>query len=106
MYCDVRLFPGAARRALRLDLPGAQVEAILRDHDPVLRPHVAVPLDSGPRRRHRARPRQPLATRPPEEAGDPYLSRLSARARARQWASPGQRAAGPPPGGTAAYWRP
>jgi hypothetical protein len=30
---------------LRLDLPGAQVEVILRDHDLVLRPHVAVPLE-------------------------------------------------------------
>ena len=37
--------PAEARRALRLDLPGAQVEVILRDHDLVLRPHVAVPLD-------------------------------------------------------------
>jgi hypothetical protein len=30
---------------LRLDLPGAQVDVILRDHDLVLRPHVAVPLE-------------------------------------------------------------
>ncbi|HEV8220314.1 MAG TPA: AbrB/MazE/SpoVT family DNA-binding domain-containing protein, partial [Streptosporangiaceae bacterium] len=37
--------PAEARRALRLDLPGAQVEVILRDHDLVLRPHVAVPLE-------------------------------------------------------------
>jgi AbrB family looped-hinge helix DNA binding protein len=37
--------PAEARRALRLDLPGAQVEVILRDSDLVLRPHVAVPLD-------------------------------------------------------------
>jgi len=29
----------------RGDLPGAQVEVILRDHDLVLRPHVAVPLE-------------------------------------------------------------
>ena len=36
--------PAQARRALRLDLPGAQVEVILRDHDLVLVPHVAVPL--------------------------------------------------------------
>jgi bifunctional DNA-binding transcriptional regulator/antitoxin component of YhaV-PrlF toxin-antitoxin module len=36
--------PAEARRALRLDLPGAQVEVVLRDHDLVLRPHVAVPL--------------------------------------------------------------
>ena len=34
-----------ARRALRPDLPGAQVEVILRDHDLVLRPYVAVLLD-------------------------------------------------------------
>jgi AbrB family looped-hinge helix DNA binding protein len=37
--------PAEARRALRLDLPGAQVEVILRDHDLVLRPHVAIPLE-------------------------------------------------------------
>jgi hypothetical protein len=37
--------PAEARRALRLDLPGAQVEVVLRDHDLVLVPHVAVPLD-------------------------------------------------------------
>ena len=37
--------PAEARRALRLDLPGAQVEVILRDHDLVLLPHVAVRLD-------------------------------------------------------------
>jgi AbrB family looped-hinge helix DNA binding protein len=37
--------PAEARRALRLDTPGAQVEVILRDHDLVLRPHVAIPLD-------------------------------------------------------------
>ena len=37
--------PAEARRVLRLDLPGAQVEVILRDHDLVLRPHVAVPLE-------------------------------------------------------------
>ena len=37
--------PAEARRALRLDLPGAQVEVILRDHDLVLRPYLAVPLD-------------------------------------------------------------
>jgi len=37
--------PRAGRRALRLDLPGAQVEVILRDHDLVLLPHVAVPLE-------------------------------------------------------------
>ena len=36
--------PAEARRALRLDLPGAQVEVILRDQDLVLLPHVAVPL--------------------------------------------------------------
>jgi hypothetical protein len=34
-----------ARRALRLDLPGAQVEVILRDHDLILLPHVAVRLE-------------------------------------------------------------
>jgi bifunctional DNA-binding transcriptional regulator/antitoxin component of YhaV-PrlF toxin-antitoxin module len=37
--------PAEARRALRLDLPGAQVEVVLRDHDLVLVPHVAVRLD-------------------------------------------------------------
>ena len=37
--------PAEARRALRVDLPGAQVEVILRDHDLVLLPHVAVPLE-------------------------------------------------------------
>lgn len=36
--------PPEARRALRLDAPGAQVEVILRDSDLVLIPHVAVPL--------------------------------------------------------------
>ncbi len=36
--------PAEARRALRLDDPGAQVEVILRDNDLVLIPHVAVPL--------------------------------------------------------------
>lgn len=34
-----------ACRALRLDLPGIQVEVILRDHDLVLLPHVTVPLE-------------------------------------------------------------
>jgi bifunctional DNA-binding transcriptional regulator/antitoxin component of YhaV-PrlF toxin-antitoxin module len=37
--------PVEARRALRLDAPGAQVEVILRDHDLVLLPHLAIPLD-------------------------------------------------------------
>ena len=37
--------PAEARRALRLDLPGAQVEVVLRDHYLVLVPHVAVRLD-------------------------------------------------------------
>ena len=37
--------PAEARRALRLDLPGAQVEVILRDHDLVLLPQVAVRLE-------------------------------------------------------------
>ena len=37
--------PAEARRALRMDLPGAQVEVILRDSDLVLVPHVAVRLD-------------------------------------------------------------
>jgi bifunctional DNA-binding transcriptional regulator/antitoxin component of YhaV-PrlF toxin-antitoxin module len=36
--------PAEARRALRLDAPGAQVEVILRDHDLLLIPHLAVPL--------------------------------------------------------------
>lgn len=36
--------PAEARRALRLDVPGAQVEVILRDNDLVLVPHLAVPL--------------------------------------------------------------
>ena len=36
--------PAEARRALRLDTPGAQVEVILRDNDMILVPHVAVPL--------------------------------------------------------------
>ena len=31
--------------AVGLDLPGAQVEVILHDHDLVLLPHVAVPLE-------------------------------------------------------------
>jgi AbrB family looped-hinge helix DNA binding protein len=37
--------PAEARRALRLDVPGAQLEVILRDNDLVLVPHVAVPLE-------------------------------------------------------------
>ncbi|GEM_PF-2402935 len=37
--------PAEARRALRLDAPGAQVEVILRDNDLLLIPHVAVPLE-------------------------------------------------------------
>jgi bifunctional DNA-binding transcriptional regulator/antitoxin component of YhaV-PrlF toxin-antitoxin module len=37
--------PAEARRALRLDAPGAQLEVILRDHDLLLIPHVAVPLE-------------------------------------------------------------
>lgn len=45
--------PAAARRALRLDEPGAQLEVILRDNDLLLVPHVAVPLEKT--RRHEAR---------------------------------------------------
>ena len=45
MCCACPSCPRAGRRALRLDLPGAQVEVILRDHDLVLLPHVAVPLE-------------------------------------------------------------
>ena len=37
--------PAEARRAPRLDLPGVQVEVILRDHDLVLLLHVALPLE-------------------------------------------------------------
>jgi len=37
--------PAEARRALRLDEPGAQVEVILRDNDLLLVPHLAVPLE-------------------------------------------------------------
>jgi bifunctional DNA-binding transcriptional regulator/antitoxin component of YhaV-PrlF toxin-antitoxin module len=37
--------PAEARRALRLDAPGAQLEVILRDHDLLLIPHLAVPLE-------------------------------------------------------------
>lgn len=37
--------PAEARRALRLDAPGAQLEVILRDNDLLLIPHVAVPLE-------------------------------------------------------------
>jgi len=46
--------PAEARRALRLDAPGAQVEVILRDHDLLLIPHVAVPLEQA-----QGRPGQP-----------------------------------------------
>jgi antitoxin MazE len=48
--------PAEARRALRLDEPGAQLEVILRDNDLLLIPHLAVPLgqlrdaDTRPRR--------------------------------------------------------
>jgi bifunctional DNA-binding transcriptional regulator/antitoxin component of YhaV-PrlF toxin-antitoxin module len=41
--------PVEARRMLHLDSPGAQVEVILRDHDLILIPHMAVPLDQMPR---------------------------------------------------------
>jgi AbrB family looped-hinge helix DNA binding protein len=37
--------PAEARRALRLDEPGAQLEVILRDNDLLLVPHLAVPLE-------------------------------------------------------------
>ena len=37
--------PAEARRALRLDTPGAQVEVILRDNDIVLVPHLAISLE-------------------------------------------------------------
>jgi AbrB family looped-hinge helix DNA binding protein len=37
--------PAGARRALRLDSPGAQVEVILRDNDIVLVPHLAISLE-------------------------------------------------------------
>lgn len=37
--------PAEARRALRLDEPGAQLEVILRDNDLLLVPHIAVPLE-------------------------------------------------------------
>jgi AbrB family looped-hinge helix DNA binding protein len=37
--------PAEARRALRLDNPGAQVEVILRDNDIVLVPHLAISLE-------------------------------------------------------------
>jgi AbrB family looped-hinge helix DNA binding protein len=37
--------PAEARRALRLDEPGAQLEVILRDDDLLLVPHLAVPLE-------------------------------------------------------------
>ncbi len=37
--------PAEARRALRLDSPGAQVEVILRDNDIVLVPHLAISLE-------------------------------------------------------------
>lgn len=36
--------PAEARRALRLDEPGAQLEVILRDDDLLLVPHLAVAL--------------------------------------------------------------
>lgn len=42
--------PAEARRALRLDEPGAQLEVVLRDNDLLLIPHLAVPLE---RVRHR-----------------------------------------------------
>ena len=37
--------PAEARRALRLDTPGAQVEVSLRDNDIVLVPHLAISLE-------------------------------------------------------------
>lgn len=37
--------PAEARRALRLDRPGAQVEVILRDNDLILVPHVAISVE-------------------------------------------------------------
>jgi bifunctional DNA-binding transcriptional regulator/antitoxin component of YhaV-PrlF toxin-antitoxin module len=37
--------PAEARRVLRLDTPGVQVEVILRDNDIVLVPHLAISLE-------------------------------------------------------------
>jgi bifunctional DNA-binding transcriptional regulator/antitoxin component of YhaV-PrlF toxin-antitoxin module len=53
--------PVEARRALRLDSPGAQVEVILRDHDLILVPHIAVSLERL-RARREAEPGQPPAS--------------------------------------------
>jgi hypothetical protein len=47
--------PAEARRAHRLDLPGARVEVILRGHDLILLPRRG-PSEAGPRRRVRRRP--------------------------------------------------
>ena len=58
--------PAEARRALRLDLPGAQVEVILRDHDLVLLPHAAVRLEQ-----IRDDSTAPAAARPPGACPDP-----------------------------------
>jgi len=103
--------PRAGRRALRLDLPGAQVEVILRDHDLVLLPHVAVRLDRVRDQRHRTRPPAGPGQRPPDAIG--ALAPAPQRA-AGMTAGPdpaagkprGQRAAGLPPGSPAAYRRP
>ena len=55
--------PAEGRRALRLDLPGAQVEVILRDRDLVPRPHVAVPLERVRDDGTAPGPRQPVTIR-------------------------------------------
>jgi AbrB family looped-hinge helix DNA binding protein len=46
--------PAEARRALRLDEPGTQMEVILRDNDLLLVPHLAVPLEQARRRDKKA----------------------------------------------------
>ena len=102
--------PAEARRALRLDVPGAQVEVILRDHDLVLLPHVAVrlgrvrdhgtaPAPGGAWSAAAGRHRWP-GTRTAAGGGH---DRGPGPGRGQ---APGQRAAGLPPGSPAAYRRP
>ena len=76
MCCAGPSRPRAGRRALRLDLPGAQVEVLLRDYDLVLLPHVAVRLDRVRDQRHRTRPRRGLVSgrRTPSAPWHPHRS--------------------------------
>jgi bifunctional DNA-binding transcriptional regulator/antitoxin component of YhaV-PrlF toxin-antitoxin module len=67
--------PAEARRALRLDLPGAQVEVILRDQDLVLAAACAPSGWSGSATTAPRQPRQRLERWTPSAAEDLYRGR-------------------------------